>query len=447
MLGVDLPAAPPLELPRLPAAATATEYLRLKRAANRPPEAVAQDQRARLEAMLAHSRRHVPLYRDLYRELPDEAYLELKHLPFIDKQTIRACSHEERSCGPVPPMTRHLFTSGTTGEPASTDWSPGSAWRQGVLTLRMASLQGLAPLHTRAVLVWNPDDRSGVGGVFGRLRQRHLQLSAYQSPAKLARTLQDARPDAVWGQSHLLIELGEWLDPSFRPRVVNTAGQELTSEDRAAIVRIYGSEPLDVYSTSEQGLVAWQCHAADLYHINHEAVIVEALDDHGSPVPPGTSGELVTTGLCNTLMPYLRYRTGDAGVITTRPCQCGSMLPALERIEGRLSDWFLDERARRVAPHRLWLSAHLEGGLDLVHRYQLRQFPSKRVTIRLVPRTEIGEDILRSLEQSYQRLLGATVPIEIQLVERLEEERSHKFRTIMAVSAEATSHVRTPISR
>jgi phenylacetate-CoA ligase len=396
-----------------------------------------RDQRVRLQAMVAHARRHAPLYRELYRELPSEHSLELADLPFIDKQTIRSCSQEERrTCEPLPPLTRSLCTSGTTGEPASSDWSPGSAWFQGVLTLRMASFQGLPPLHRRAVLVWNLDDRSSGGGVFGRLRKRHVQLSVYDSPAELARALQDARPDCVWGHSHLLIELGEWLDSSSRPRVVNTTGQELTSEDRAALRRIYDSEPLDVYSTSEQGLVAWQCAAADLYHINHEAVIVEVLDDHGISMEPGISGELVTTGLCNTLMPYLRYRIGDAGVIATRPCRCGSTLPALERIEGRLIDWFLDERGRRVAPQRLWLSAHLEGGLDLVHRYQVQQFPSRRVRILLVPRTEISEDTLRSLELSYQRLLGASIPVEIQLVETIEEGRSLKFRTITALAEE-----------
>ena len=424
-------------LPRTPAAATCAEYLRLVRSARRSPEAVAQEQSQRLGVMVAHARRHIPLYRELYRALPDAATLELEQLPLIDKQTICESPVEERRSGPVPPRTQRRSTSGTSGEPVRSDWPPGALWSQGVFTLRMASSQGLPPWHRRAMLVWDVDDRPDREGAFARLRRRHVQLSAFESPPRLARALQDARPDAVWSQAHLLIELDGWLDASFRPRVVNSVGQELTHEHRTALARIYGSEPLDVYSSSEQGVVAWQCRATDLYHINHEAVIVEVLDDHGHPMQNGESGELVMTGLCNSLMPYLRYRTGDAGVIATRPCRCGSRLPALERIEGRLSDWLVDERDHRVAPHRLWLSSHLQGGLDLVQRYQVQQFPSKRIRIRLQPRAELGEETLRSLQQSYQRLLGASVPVEIQLVERLEEDRTRKFRTIMALSDEA----------
>lgn len=396
--------------------------------------------------MLALARSRVPQYRELYRELPDDALLELEQLPFIDKQTIRGRADEHRLSRPAPPLTRVLLTSGTTGELASTAWPPRAAWHQGLLTLRMASAQGLPLLHRRAVIWWQLDERSR-GGLFGRLRQRHLQLSAYESPATLAETVREARPDAVWAQPNLLIELGEWLDGSFRPRVVNTVGQELTHEDRATIARIYGYEPLDVYSTSELGVVAWQCAAADLYHINHDAVIVEVLDDHGDPAQPGTSGELVLTGLSNALMPYLRYRIGDGGAIATRPCRCGSRLPALERIEGRLSDWFLDEHGRRIAPHRLWLSVHLKGGLGLFKRYQLQQLPTKRVLLRLVPRGELDEGVLQSLRCSYQRLLGDGIPIEIELVDSLREERSRKFRTIMALSAETEGRPSGPASR
>src|SRR5581483_4363907 len=105
---------------------------------------------------------------------------------------------------------------------------------------------------------------------------------------------------------------------------------------------------------------------------------------------------------------------------------------ALERIDGRLSDWFVDEHGRRVAPHRLWLSAHLDAGLDIAARYQVRQLPSRQVHIRLLPKVTVGAETLRRIEESYRRLLG--VPVDVELVDRLDDERSHKFRTIMAVS-------------
>jgi phenylacetate-CoA ligase len=425
--------APALDRPRLLSLVTVAQYVRLRRRAHQPYEQVVREQSASLCAMVRHARRNVSLYRELYAEVPETDRIELSRLPFLSKEMLWARSDDDRRCAPACKLSRRLFTSGTTGEALATDWSPYAAWWQGVLTLRMASCQGLIPGHRRASIVWVPDRRP-VHGLFARLRRRHAHLMATEGPEALARMLQELGPDALWGHAHQLIEIGEALEGSWRPRVVNPAGEELTREHRAELRSLYRSEPLDVYSSSEQGLVAWQCREADLYHINHEAAIVEVLDGGGDPVPAGTSGELVITGLCNSLMPYLRYRTGDAAVMATRPCRCGATLPALERIEGRLLDWLRDDHGQRVAPQRLWLSAHAEDGLSLVHRYHVRQERSGAVTVLLVPRREIEGEFLRQLERSYQRLLGAGTPVEVRLTDRLEDDGARKVRTVMAAS-------------
>jgi phenylacetate-CoA ligase len=423
-------AGPALERPRWLIAATAAEYYRLRRAALAPPAEVARYQRSRLASMVAHARRHVALYRDLYADLPDGEPVELRGLPPVDKGTFRSRSEEERCAGPPLPLTHTISTSGSSGQPLRVDWSPRGSWWQGVLALRMAAFQGLGPLHRRAILV-TPDPRP-IGGPFGTMRRRHARLSFDDDRAALARAIDALRPDVVFGHGHMLVEIGEILDGSWRPRVVNPSGEQLTEENRVALRRAYGSEPLDVYASAEQGAIAWQCGAADLYHINHEAVMVEILDDQGEPAAPGTMGELVLTGLWNPFMPFLRYRTGDAAVLATRRCRCGSVLPALEQVQGRIMDWLTDDRGQRVAPQRLWLSTHLTGGLSLVHRYQVRQDASGRVTVLLVPRGEISPGTLRGLEDSYRRLLGGSASIDIRLIEKLEIEPSGKFRTIIA---------------
>jgi phenylacetate-coenzyme A ligase PaaK-like adenylate-forming protein len=422
------------ERPRWLTAASAVEYYRLRRAAHAPLEEVAGFQRSRLEAMVSHARRKVPVYRELYADLPGGRVVEPQLLPLVDKQTFRSRPAEERRAGPPPPLTRTLFSSGTSGQPLRVDWSPRASWWQGVLLLRMAAAQGLSPMHRRAILT-SADPRKA-GGPFGALRRRHVYLSATDSPGALAEAVRALRPHVVFGHGHMLIEVGEAFDGSCRPRVVNPSGEQLTEENRAALRRAYGVEPLDVYASSEQGMVAWQCSAGDLYHVNHEAVLLEVLDDEGEAAAPGSLGELVISGLCNPLMPLLRYRTGDAAVLATRRCRCGYSLPALDQVQGRMMDWLVDDRGKRVAPQRLWLSEHLADGLTLVHRYQVRQSSSGRVNVVLVPRGEIAAETLRRLEASYRRLLGGGTPIEVGLTDRLENEASGKFRTIVATDDE-----------
>jgi phenylacetate-CoA ligase len=193
---------------------------------------------------------------------------------------------------------------------------------------------------------------------------------------------------------------------------------------------------MDTYGTAEAGQVAWQCRARDLYHVNHEAVVVEVLDEDGHPCPPGVLGEIVLTTLWNPLMPFLRYRQGDAAVWAPRPCRCGSAVPALERIEGRVLDWVVDDSGRRIAPQRLWLSVCVGAEhLTSVARYRVRQDERGAVTVELV----LGEgsldlDLVRS---AYEALLGPGVPVVVETVDDLPNDASGKFRAITSAHAGA----------
>ena len=48
-------------------------------------------------------------------------------------------------------------------------------------------------------------------------------------------------------------------------------------------------------------------------YVMHNNVHVEILDENNLPVAPGETGRIVVTGLKNTLMPLVRYETGDLG--------------------------------------------------------------------------------------------------------------------------------------
>ena len=50
---------------------------------------------------------------------------------------------------------------------------------------------------------------------------------------------------------------------------------------------------------------------------------LEALDEHGQPVPDGQVGELTATTFGVEAMPLIRYRTGDFAAIYREPCRCG----------------------------------------------------------------------------------------------------------------------------
>ncbi|NCC25332.1 MAG: phenylacetate--CoA ligase family protein [Deltaproteobacteria bacterium] len=94
------------------------------------------------------------------------------------------------------------------------------------------------------------------------------------------------------------------------------------------------------YGTVETGLGgAVECAPESGLHLRLPDLVVEVLDpDSDQPLPEGEWGELVVSTPRREAMPLFRYRTGDLGRILPGACACGSFLPRLDRVRGRLSD-------------------------------------------------------------------------------------------------------------
>jgi phenylacetate-CoA ligase len=89
--------------------------------------------------------------------------------------------------------------------------------------------------------------------------------------------------------------------------------------------------------------VAAECLAArDGLHVNEDHFLAEVIDpESGDPVPEGRDGELVFTTLAKEAQPLIRYRTGDVGSVTTKPCECGRTLARITALRGRIDDMLI----------------------------------------------------------------------------------------------------------
>ena len=122
-------------------------------------------------------------------------------------------------------------------------------------------------------------------------------------------------------------------------------GEPWTEGLRAQIDRALGIKAINFYGLSEMcgpGVAAECLVARDGLHVQEDHFLVEVIDPaDGSPVPPGTDGELVFTTLTKEALPLIRYRTGDLGAITLEPCACGRTSARLIRLGGRRDDMMI----------------------------------------------------------------------------------------------------------
>jgi phenylacetate-CoA ligase len=114
-----------------------------------------------------------------------------------------------------------------------------------------------------------------------------------------------------------------------------TYAESLPGGLRELVHRAFGVPLADIYSSEETGPIAFQCpRHEDRYHVQSENLIVEVVDEAGTPCPHGVAGRVLVTDLHNLATPLIRYEIGDYAQ-SGPACDCGRGLPVLARVLGR----------------------------------------------------------------------------------------------------------------
>jgi phenylacetate-CoA ligase len=97
-------------------------------------------------------------------------------------------------------------------------------------------------------------------------------------------------------------------------------------------------EVFEHYGSTEMGLGGGvDCATHRGYHMREADLYFEIVSlQTGEPVPDGEFGEVVFTTIGRTGMPLIRYRTGDISRVLPGPCDCGSIIKRLDRINERI---------------------------------------------------------------------------------------------------------------
>ena len=89
------------------------------------------------------------------------------------------------------------------------------------------------------------------------------------------------------------------------------------------------------YASSELATTFCECEARNGGHMRPELNLIEILNDDGTPVNDGETGEVITTPIGITGMPLIRFKTGDISYVINDKCSCGRTTKRLGPIIGR----------------------------------------------------------------------------------------------------------------
>lgn len=361
----------------------------------------------RLESTLLFAQAKVPYYRDLFKTInfdpqrvsQDIAYLN--DLPYLTKDIIR--EQGERMLSRSLDGYRHhaCKTGGSTGLSSVIHYDQTAADYSAAVTLFCRDTIGKSKrkdeLHFACRFPdvpiekgWTKEDwkclamnRSNI--FFDRLDEVGLE--------EIWQTLQHRNPYLVHGHPSTIYALACYVERQYGTAkaftVFEPSGELLESYMRDTIARVLQCRVVNRYGLAEFGVMAYQ--------LDEARDALQILDSEGWPetVVVETESELVLTGFRNQLMPLIRYRTGDLGVL--QELDEGFFLTD---IVGRVHDMVKINGIDHATHHIQDILDHRVGGIQ---EFQIDIRHAKPV-LRIVPEPEANlEEITQKVVQHWQQ--------------------------------------------
>jgi phenylacetate-CoA ligase len=336
----------------------------------------------RLRRILVHALQHVPYYqRTVPLSAADAASEPLREVlaafPYLSKEIVMSQQRDFLDSRLDPKKLMYATSGGSTGQGIG-------LWR----TKRLADIEKAFFTHAWGKLGFS-FDRSRILRIGAdarrlahegpvRLVGNRLMLSPYHVHARHKTAIRDAlrrfQPQFVHAYPSSAATLADLLRPcelEVQVKAVLLASEPATAAQLASVRRLFRSPVSLNYGLSERTNLAFltvdQSGASD-YHF-------QPLYGWSENRMDGDRPEIVGTSLWNDVMPLIRYRTNDYGLIGADGRCAG--------IDGRGHEFLVDRGGNRIPGLAIVID---EATWDFVRLYQVRQCRAGQITLAVVPR-------------------------------------------------------------
>lgn len=397
----------------------------------------------RLRRLLTLAGQHVPYYRDLFGRIgfqPGDiaTVSDLQRLPFLTKAIIRG--EGERMKSDIASGLARFNTGGSSGEPLIFFIGKERVSHDVAAKWRATRWWGV-DIGDPEIVVWGSPIELGAQDRLRQVRDTLMRtelLPAFEmSEAKLdafVQRIRERRPAMLFGYpsaiSHIAAHArkrGIRLD-DLGIKVVFVTSERLYDHQREAITDAFKCPVANGYGSRDAGFIAHQCPHGGM-HVTAEDVIVEIVGEDGEVLLPGEQGEITVTHLATPDFPFVRYRTGDIGVLGEEPCPCGRGLPLLKEIQGRATDFVV--AADGTVMHGLAL-IYTVRDLPGVRQFKIEQMALDETVVWIVAEAPFDAASEARIVRDYKARLGQDVAVAVKRVSEIPAEKSGKFRYVVS---------------
>ena len=407
------------------------------------PEKLEKYRLERLRSLLVKVGENVPYYRDCFASLgfnPQEinSLADLQKLPLLTKAIIRA--EGDRMKSDIAQGLARFNTGGSSGEPLiffigteRVSHDVAAKWR--------ATRWWDVDIGDPEIVVWGSPIELGTQDRVRAIRDKFMRtelMPAFQMNEtnldQFVARIRERRPKMLFGYPSAISHIAAHAKKrgialnDLGVKVVFCTSERLYDHQREAISSAFACPVANGYGGRDAGFIAHECPAGGM-HITAEDIIVEIIDENGTVQPAGVAGEIVVTHLATSDFPFIRYRTGDIGTLGTEKCACGRGLPLLTEIQGRSTDFVIASDG--TVMHGLAL-IYILRDMPAVKAFKVVQESIEQTEVFLVTEASFDAAMTEKIVREFQKRLGNSVRININIIDSIPPEKSGKYRYIVS---------------
>ena len=361
----------------------------------------------------------------------------LDSLPVLTKEIIRRRFEDLQSI-PQGANAYRNSSGGSTGRPVTLIQDANYAsWSNATQGYYFREFLGVEMNTVKNVWLWGSERDSlqlrelRIRGRIANLLSNKIFLNTFDADDRrwleYIEIIRRYRPHYVSGYAGSLYQIArvarEHSVRLYQPAFVYSSAEMLRDFMRAEIEEQFNAKVYDFYGSREVGAIAGECVNGNK-HVFSMNNLVEVFDDNDRPVTDCSEGRLVITNLHNYSFPMIRYEIGDTGALSSQPCGCGSTLPVLKQLLGRITDHFILASGKLV--HGEFIT-HLFYFREWVDQFQVDQLEYDRLRIRIVRRDAVDENDIWEITHNVQLVMGANCKLEWEYVDSIDKSPQGKF--------------------
>jgi phenylacetate-CoA ligase len=216
--------------------------------------------------------------------------------------------------------------------------------------------------------------------------------------------------------------LSENIKLNFKVKGVNLTAEMCSDEQKENIEKAFSIMVYFEYGHSEMSVFCYTDDTTYTYKSSPIYGYVEVIKDNGEPASLGEEGEIVATSFCNRGMPFIRYRTGDRGVVSYR----NGGIVHFKKIQGRTQDYIISRDNQKIFLTALIFGQHFKS-FRKISKWQLIQNNIGKVTIKIVKLEGYSQDDENEIKEKIQNVANIELNFDYVNEIPLTQRGKHMF--------------------